>query len=75
MLDLLVSAGDLTQLITKCVDAPENLRFDIVHGISNSAFKRLDISHAREVLGYSPTDEVKPDMPTCELPVPVPLVH
>lgn len=55
--DIGVSEEDLTQLITRCVEAPEDLRFAIVHGLSDNRFKRLDISHTRETLGYEPTDE------------------
>lgn len=56
-IDYLVSEGDLTQLITRCVEAPDGVRFEIVHGISDNRFKRLDISHAREILGYEPQDD------------------
>ncbi|MEN6370394.1 MAG: NAD(P)-dependent oxidoreductase [Armatimonadota bacterium] len=55
--DIGVSEADLTQLITKCVEAPEDIQFDIYHGISANRIKRLDISHTREVLGYEPQDE------------------
>lgn len=55
--DILVSEADLTQLITRCVEAPEEIRFDIYHGLSDNRFKRLDISHTREVLDYEPEDE------------------
>jgi hypothetical protein len=27
-----------------------------VHGVSNNQFKRLDISNARQILGYAPED-------------------
>lgn len=56
-IDYLVSEDDLAQLITKCVEAPDNVRFAIVHGISDNRFKRLDISRAREILGYEPDDD------------------
>lgn len=54
--DILVSDADLTQLITKAVEAPEDIGFAIVHGISNNRFKRLDISSTRDLLGYDPQD-------------------
>ena len=56
MLDAWVSHRDLEQLIRKCVDVP-NLRFAIFHGLSNNRFKRLDISTARELVGYAPEDD------------------
>lgn len=56
MFDAYVSDRDLIQLITKCIDN-ENLKFAIFHGLSNNAFKRLDISDARELVGYAPEDD------------------
>lgn len=69
-MDILVSEDDLTQLITRCVEAPEDLRFEIFHGLSDNRFKRLDISHTREVVGYEPSDEVGEDLDVAE-PTPV----
>jgi uronate dehydrogenase len=57
MLDAYVSDRDLNQLIQKCIDV-ENLRFAIFHGLSDNAFKRLDISDARELVGYEPQDDL-----------------
>jgi len=56
LLDAFVSRRDLHQLITRCIEA-ENIRFAIFHGLSDNRFKRLDISDARERLGYSPVDD------------------
>lgn len=72
-LDILVSEADLTQLITLCVDAPMDLRWAIFHGLSNNRMKRLDISHAREVLGYDPKDEIGGEFEVCEIPTQAPL--
>jgi nucleoside-diphosphate-sugar epimerase len=57
MLDAWVSRRDLNQLIEKCIDV-ENLRFAILHGLSDNRFKRLDISDARELVGYEPQDDL-----------------
>jgi len=57
MADAWVTDRDLTQLIQKCIDN-ENLKFAIFHGLSNNAFLRLDISDARELVGYEPQDDV-----------------
>ena len=57
MADAWVTNRDLCQLIQKCIDN-ENLRFAIFHGLSNNAFNRLDISDARELVGYDPQDDV-----------------
>lgn len=61
-LGIMVSEDDLTQLITRCVEAPDDVRFAIIHGVSNNRIKYLDLSHTRELLGYEPEDEVGEDM-------------
>lgn len=69
MLDAFVSRRDLNQLIERCIDV-ENLQFAIFHGLSNNRFKRLDISDARELVGYEPQDdltELNPQLSTLHL--------
>lgn len=56
-LDAFVSPRDLCQLLCRCVEAPEDVRFAIVHGLSDNRFKRLDIQQARETFGYEPEDD------------------
>ncbi len=56
MLDAFVSHRDLDQLINRCIDV-ENVQFAILHGLSDNRFKRLDISDARELVGYDPQDD------------------
>lgn len=56
MLDAWVSWRDLNQLMQKCIDA-EEVQFAILHGLSDNRFKRLDISDARELVGYEPQDD------------------
>ncbi len=51
-----ISPRDLTQLITRCID-DETLQFAIFHAVSGHRFTRLDISDARELLGYAPEDD------------------
>ena len=62
-LDAFVSRRDLNQLINRCIDAPDTLRFAIFHGLSNNTFKRLDISDARELIGYAPEDDFARENP------------
>lgn len=57
MMDTWVSPRDLNQLLCKSIDAPAGLKFAIFHGLSNNRFKRLDISNARELVGYAPQDD------------------
>ena len=56
MMDAWVSHRDLNQLLNRCIDV-ENVKFAILHGLSNNRFKRLDISDARELVGYEPEDD------------------
>jgi nucleoside-diphosphate-sugar epimerase len=62
MMDAFVSPRDLNQLFVRCIDN-EQVRFAIVHGLSNNRFKRLDISSAREVFGYAPEDDLTQEHP------------
>lgn len=62
MLDAFVSQRDLQQLIERCIEV-EGLRFAILHGLSNNRFKRLDISDARELVGYDPQDDLTAEHP------------
>jgi nucleoside-diphosphate-sugar epimerase len=51
-----VSARDLHQLLSQCVEAPD-ITFAIVHGLSENRFKRLDLTSTRALLGYAPQDD------------------
>ena len=62
MLDAFVSQRDLNQLINRCIDV-ENIQFAIFNGLSNNRFKRLDISDARELVGYDPQDDLTEESP------------
>ena len=57
-----VSQRDLNQLIEKCIDV-ENLQFAIFHGLSDNRFKRMDISDAKELVGYEPQDDLTEENP------------
>lgn len=57
MMDAYVSRRDLNQLLQKAVEA-EHLRWAVVNGLSDNHFKRLDITSARELLGYAPQDDL-----------------
>lgn len=57
-----ISQRDLIQLMEKCVDAT-NVRFAVLHALSENTFKRLDISDARELVGYAPQDNFSESNP------------
>ena len=52
-----VSARDLNQLLTRALDAPPEVSFAVVHGISDNAVKRLSLDETRSLLGYAPQDD------------------
>ncbi len=62
ILDDWVSQRDLNQLIQKCIDA-KNVKYATLHGLSDNRFKRLDISDARELVGYQPQDDAARELP------------
>ena len=55
-LSAFISERDLSHLITRCIEAP-NVKFAIVHGVSDNRFKRMDISSTKEIVGYAPQDD------------------
>ena len=65
LLDAFVSRRDLNQLIIKCIDA-EHLQWAVFNGLSNNRFKRLDLSDARELVGYEPQDDLAEENPQLE---------
>ena len=56
-LDFVLTDEDFIRLIIASIDASNDLRFGIFHGISNNRWKRLDISSTRELLKYEPHDD------------------
>lgn len=56
-LHLVLTYEDMALLFSCCINAPDDLQFLIVNGLSNNRWKRLDISNANEVLGYQPQDD------------------
>ena len=63
LLDHFVSQRDLNQLINRCIDADDRLRFAVFHGLSGNTFQRLDISDAVDLLGYAPEDDFAQENP------------
>jgi hypothetical protein len=62
MLDAFVSQEDLQQLIERCID-DTSLQFGLFNALSGNRFLRLDISDARELLGYAPTLDTTAEHP------------
>ena len=69
IMNAFVSKRDLAHLITCCIDNVD-LRFAIVHGLSNNLFNRMDISETKMLVGYDPQDdftELHPDLDKLDL--------
>ncbi len=62
MMDAFVSERDLDQLMHRCID-DETLRFAVFHGLSGNRFQRMDITSARELVGYAPEDDLTRENP------------
>ena len=55
-LSAFVSARDLSHLLVQCIEAPD-VQFAILQAVSDNRFKRMDITSARELVGYQPQDD------------------
>ena len=53
------SQRDITQLVERCVNAPDEIPFDVFYGISNNRFRWVDIERATQVIGYCPRDRAE----------------
>jgi nucleoside-diphosphate-sugar epimerase len=53
------SHRDIIQLVERCINAPDSLRFDVFFGQSNNPYNFVDIQHPRDVLGYEPQDSAE----------------
>jgi len=53
------SQRDIAQLVEKCVEAPDSLRFDIFNGTSDNKWTYRDLDHAKQVVGYAPEDNAE----------------
>ena len=51
-----LSHDDVTQILHKCIDAPDDLMYDVFLATSNNRYGYRDLTHARDVLGYEPKD-------------------
>lgn len=61
-LNYYVSPRDLEQLYRRCID-DRRIRFAIFHGLSATQFNKLDISLARDLVGYDPVDDLSVENP------------
>ena len=53
-----LSHRDICQIVRRCVEAPDSVRFDIFYAVSDNRGRFRDIDHAREVIGYVLSDGI-----------------
>ncbi len=53
------SHRDIVQFFERCVDAPDNLHYEIFFASSNNRGLFRDIEHPRKLIGYVPQDGIK----------------
>jgi uronate dehydrogenase len=51
-----LSHRDVVDILVRCIEATEDLRYDIFLATSRNRYGYRDLEHAREVLGYVPQD-------------------
>ncbi len=51
-----LSHRDVAQMLQRCIDAPDDLKYDIFFALSDNRWGYRDIEHPRRVLGYAPQD-------------------
>jgi uronate dehydrogenase len=56
-LDIAFTYEDLTDLVRGAIDASDDLKLGVFHGVSNNQWKRLDITESIRQLGYNPQDD------------------
>ena len=51
-----LSHRDVVQMLQRCIEAPQDLVYDVFLATSNNRWGYRDLEHPREVLGYQPQD-------------------
>ena len=51
-----LSHRDVASILHKCIDAPEDLRYDVFLATSRNRWGYRDLEHPKEVLGWEPQD-------------------
>lgn len=57
VMDTFIAQDDLVDLLQRAID-DHSLQWALIHALSDNRCKRLDISTARDLLGYQPTHDV-----------------
>ena len=54
-----LSQRDATDILHKCIEAPDSLKYDIFLANSNNTWGYRDLEHPRQVLGWEPLDNAE----------------
>jgi nucleoside-diphosphate-sugar epimerase len=55
----LLTHGDLLRLVGACIEAPADLRFAVVYGVSGNTWRIWDLDEPNQLLGYQPRDNAE----------------
>ena len=55
----LLTHRDLVQLMTRCIEAPDHVRFAVFSGVSDNRWRFWDLTEARELIGFRPRDNAE----------------
>ena len=55
----LLTHADLVRLVACCIDAPPDLGFAVLYGVSANTWRFWDLAEAREAVGYVPEDDAE----------------
>ena len=53
------SHRDVADMLHRCIEAPDDLKYDIFYALSNNKWGVRDLEHGRRVLGYEPQDDAE----------------
>ena len=54
-----LSHRDVANILHRCVEAPDSLKYDVFFATSNNRWGYRDLEHPREVLGWEPQDSAE----------------
>ena len=57
--DIFVSQRDIVQVIEKSINASDDVRFGVIYGMSNNDHRWVDISGAKDLVGFEPEDRAE----------------
>ena len=55
----LLTHRDLAELVSRCIEAPNSVRFGVFYGVSKNRWRIHDIENACKEIGYSPQDDTE----------------